>query len=168
MTFSIRAAILAPALLLALSSSAQRWAYKYQKGDFGESSYHFASAYKFDARLSSASYIDYTLGLSVGRADKDGAKPYVYLGDQILESLAWTVDAVKWTFEVKGEYQTLTTIPSSKKNALFFTQADSDRLILLLESGSRVRIEALTSTGNLFKETFSLSGSTAAIARVRQ
>lgn len=168
MIFSIRAAILAPALILALSSSAQRWEYNYQKGDFGESNYKFASAWKYDAMLTSAAYAEYSLSLSVGRADKDGARMYVSMGGDMLNSLAWTVDMVKFTFEVKGEYETVVATPASKSNFLTFSTADNRELIPLLESGSRVQVEALTSSGNLFKEVFSLSGSTAAIARVRQ
>ena len=93
--------------------------------------------------------------------------PLLLAGD-ILESLAWMVDAVKWTFEVKGEYITVHTIPSRKTTACFFTKSDDNKLIPLLEQASRVRIEALTSSGNLFKEDFKLTGSTAAIARVKQ
>ena len=168
MNLLIRTTALAASLFFVCQVSAQRWKYSYQKGDFGESSYHFASAYKFDAQLTSASYVDYTLSMNVGRSAKAGQTPYVFLGGDMLESLAWTVDAVKWTFEIKGEYETHRMVPSSKDNALFFSRADSRILIPLMEQGARVRVEALTSTGNLFKETFSLSGSTAAIAQVKQ
>ena len=85
----------------------------------------------------------------------------------MLEGLAWTVDAVKFTFEVKGEYTTKRFVPSKKENALFFSQSDSETLIPLLKTASRVRIEALTSTGNLFKEDFTLTGSSAAISKVQ-
>ena len=168
MKLLIRTAALAASLVFVCQVNAQRWNYSYQKGDFGESSYHFASANKYDAQLTSASYVDYTLSMNVGRADKAGQTPYVYLGGDMLESLAWTVDAVKWTFEIKGDYVNHRMVPSGKDNALFFSRADSRILIPLMEQGTRVRIEALTSTGNLFKETFSLSGSTAAIARVKE
>ena len=162
----IRSFFFAVTLLFASQMDAQTWSHSYQKGDFGEDSYHFASAYKRNAQLSSASYIDYTLSLHVGRNTK-GTKPFVYIGGDMVESLAWTVDAVKWTFEVKGEYITKTFFPSKKDNAVFFDTSDSAILVPLLKSGSRVRIEALTSSGNLFKEDYTLTGSTAAISKVQ-
>jgi hypothetical protein len=167
MLVMIRSFFIAASLLFAFQMDAQTWSYNYQKGDFGEDSYHFAGSTQA-AKLTGASYIDYTLRVSVGRADDSYSKPYVVMGGDILESLAWTVDAVKWIFEVKGEYTTITTIPSRKTTACFFERDDSAKLIPLLEAATRVRIEALTASGNLFKKDFKLSGSTAAIARVKQ